>query len=128
MDFAATMLDVRDNSFLQDMIMDPETEQNAPNQQMRQVRAGHYVIVAPTPLPKPRLVLCNEEHAAELGISETHCKSEDFTRFFSGDIDAVPDSKSWATPYALSLFRSAEGKSVRFPATTFVGTRSSTFA
>merc|ERR1740123_55495 len=41
--------------------------------------------------------------AAELGISEEACRSEEFLRFFSGDIDAVPGFESWATPYALSI-------------------------
>merc|ERR1719487_2090899 len=42
--------------------------------------------------------------AAELGLSEACCRSEDFLRFFSGDVDVAPAFQSWATPYALSIY------------------------
>eukprot|EP00419_Tripos_fusus_P031690 CAMPEP_0172780562 /NCGR_PEP_ID=MMETSP1074-20121228/202989_1 /TAXON_ID=2916 /ORGANISM="Ceratium fusus, Strain PA161109" /LENGTH=620 /DNA_ID=CAMNT_0013617539 /DNA_START=35 /DNA_END=1899 /DNA_ORIENTATION=+ len=86
------------------MTVDPESMEHYPSQAMRQVKAGHYVPVKPTPLPNPRLVIHSPEMAAELGLSENHCVSDEFTRFFSGDTSAVPESSSWATPYALSIY------------------------
>ena len=29
--------------------------------------------------------------------------SQDFARYFSGDVDVLPGMESWATPYALSI-------------------------
>jgi len=86
------------------MVVDPESLEHYPSQAMRQVKAGHYVPVKSTPLQNPRLVIHSPEMAAELGLSEDHCVSDEFTRFFSGDTSAVPESSSWATPYALSIY------------------------
>lgn len=104
MDFPKTMVQLRDNSFVNSMEVDPDTFANFPNQAMREVKSGHYVPVKPTPLPQPKLVLHSAAMAAELGLSEEHCASPEFLRFFSGDTDAVPDGDSWATPYALSIY------------------------
>jgi len=104
MDFQQMMLQLRDTSFVNTMAVDPESMEHYPSQAMRQVKAGHYVPVKPTPLPNPRLVIHSPEMAAELGLSENHCVSDEFTRFFSGDTSAVPESSSWATPYALSIY------------------------
>merc|ERR1719424_1298033 len=42
--------------------------------------------------------------ADELGLSIDAVESEEFARYFSGDMKALPDSmKSWCTPYALSI-------------------------
>lgn len=93
-----------DHSWIRDLVADPEAEKYAPNKTSRQVRSGHYVPVRPTPLPKPSLVKYSPAMAAELGLSDEACKSEAFTRFFSGQIDAIPGFESWATPYALSIY------------------------
>jgi len=93
-----------DHSWLRELVADPETAQHEPNQRSRQVRSGHYVLVKPTPLPDPSLVISSPAMAAELGLSEDACRSEAFARFFSGDLDAIQGFKSWATPYALSIF------------------------
>jgi len=90
-------------SWMRDLRADPEAGQHSPNRTSRQVKSGHYVPVRPDPLPAPRLVIYSPVMAAELGISEEACRSEEFLRFFSGDIDAVPGFESWATPYALSI-------------------------
>jgi hypothetical protein len=92
-----------DHSWLQQLNMDPETEQYAPNKESRQVRSGHYVKVLPTPLPKPKYIIHSEAMAKALGISEADVQSERFVRFFSGDQAQIPGLNSWATPYALSM-------------------------
>lgn len=93
-----------DHSWLNDLVVDPETEKCQPNKTSRQVRSGHYVLVKPTALPRPRFVTFSPLMAAELGLSEAACRTEEFLRFFSGDVDALPGLRSWATPYALSIF------------------------
>lgn len=95
-----------DHSWLEQLNMDPETEQYAPNKESRQVRSGHYVRVLPTPLPKPKYVIHSKAMAESLGIQEADVQSERFVSFFSGDQAQVPGLKSWATPYALSIMGS----------------------
>eukprot|EP00929_Paragymnodinium_shiwhaense_P011349 TRINITY_DN11694_c2_g1_i1.p1 TRINITY_DN11694_c2_g1~~TRINITY_DN11694_c2_g1_i1.p1 ORF type:complete len:585 (+),score=88.16 TRINITY_DN11694_c2_g1_i1:102-1856(+) len=92
-----------DMSWMRELRPDPESSQYAPNRSSRQVKSGHWVPVKPTPLTRPRLVIYSPVMAEELGLSEADCKSEEFLRFFSGDIDAVPGFDSWATPYALAI-------------------------
>lgn len=104
MAFASAMVGLRDNSFVNSMTVDPDSSNGYPNNQMRPVKNGHYVRVKPTPLPDPVLVIYSPEMARELGLSDEHCKSDEFKRFFSGDVDVVPDSVAWATPYALSIY------------------------
>merc|ERR1719424_251887 len=42
--------------------------------------------------------------ADELGLSIDAVESEEFARYFSGDMKALPDTmRSWCTPYALSI-------------------------
>lgn len=91
-------------SLLNKLNCDPNYEKFLPNKSSRQVFSGHYVPVMPTPLANPYLVSYSASMAAELGISEEECKSEGFLKFFSGDIEVVPGFKSWATPYALSIY------------------------
>ena len=98
-----------DNSWLRDLNAEPGHERHAPNQRAREVRSGHYVHVVPTPLPDPVLVACSNSTAAllGLGIGGGACRGDPrFVRLFSGDVNAVPGFKSWATPYALSIYGS----------------------
>ena len=97
------LLDQSSFSWLQQLEADPETEAKAPNRRSREVRSGHYVLVEPTALPQTRLVLHSSEMAAELGLSDDDCMSDDFVRYFSGDLSVVSGAQSWATPYALSI-------------------------
>lgn len=98
-----------DLSWMRKLHADPEAKDHGENRQSRQVRSGHYVPVKPVPLMRPRLVTFSPELAAELGLSEEACRSDEFLRFFSGDVEAVkkPDGSvgfgSWATPYALAI-------------------------
>lgn len=101
MGWLATTLDY---SYMNQLHKEPDTEKFQPNRSSRQVFSGHFVPVKPTPLPKPFLVSFSPSMAAEIGLNEETCTSDDFVAFFSGDIDRVPGFKSWATPYALSIY------------------------
>eukprot|EP00928_Gymnodinium_smaydae_P032026 TRINITY_DN23314_c0_g2_i1.p1 TRINITY_DN23314_c0_g2~~TRINITY_DN23314_c0_g2_i1.p1 ORF type:complete len:595 (+),score=56.67 TRINITY_DN23314_c0_g2_i1:100-1884(+) len=92
-----------DHSWLEHLSPDPDMNEHFPNKSCREVRAGHYVRVAPTPLPGPRLVIYSSEVAELLGISEADVKSEDFAAFFSGDQRRIEALQSWCTPYALAI-------------------------
>ena len=90
----------------------------------RPVFNGHYVLVRPTPLANPRLVLHNPEVAASLGMSEEDAASDAFVKYFSGDVDGAfgdddgtgKEIATWATPYALSSesFQSSVGIPAHF--------------
>jgi Protein adenylyltransferase SelO len=94
------------------------------NQTKRQVYNGHYVPVAPTPLPHPRLVLYSTNVAETLlGFTSTQLQEttatslsstattigNDFLRFVAGytihdpSLSTPPLVPGWATPYALSI-------------------------
>jgi len=92
-----------DHSWLAQLTADPETARFAPNRSSRQVKSGHYVRVAPSPLTAPRLVIHSPAMAASLGITEEDVASPAFSAFFSGDAAVVPGMETWATPYALSI-------------------------
>ena len=102
------LLERYDPSFLRTLSADPDEERFAPNKTSREVKQGHYVRVAPTPLPQPTYVAHSRHLLATLGVvNQAEAQSEAFVRFFSGDLAAV-ESKvprfGWATPYALSIF------------------------
>eukprot|EP00613_Pedinella_sp_CCMP2098_P061117 CAMPEP_0171973864 /NCGR_PEP_ID=MMETSP0993-20121228/229638_1 /TAXON_ID=483369 /ORGANISM="non described non described, Strain CCMP2098" /LENGTH=94 /DNA_ID=CAMNT_0012624745 /DNA_START=69 /DNA_END=349 /DNA_ORIENTATION=- len=46
-----------DNSWTRQLDADPEQHQNAPNRSPRNVDQGHFVLVEPTPLSNPILLL-----------------------------------------------------------------------
>lgn len=92
-----------DQSWLQQLTPDPETDKYAPNKSSRQVRSGHYIRVLPTPLPKPKLVTYSRPMAEELHLTEEECLSDTFLAFFSGNQDRVKGLDSWCTPYALAI-------------------------
>lgn len=92
-----------DPSWLRQLLPDPEAGSHAPNKAMREVRSGHYVLVRPTPLPKPRLVIHSPLMARALGISEEEVASPSFAAFFSGEQSRVRQLESWCTPYALAI-------------------------
>jgi hypothetical protein len=39
-------------------------------------------------------------------LTDEDCHSGAFLSLFSGDVDAVPEMASWATPYALAIMGS----------------------
>merc|ERR1740123_2349822 len=93
----------RHNSWVEELDCDPDAAAGS-NQQVREVRSGHYVPVSPKALAEPQLVIHSPEMAAELGLPLEMCQGLDFLRFFSGDISVVNGTTSWATPYALSIY------------------------
>eukprot|EP00439_Symbiodinium_sp_Y106_P046551 s5758_g5.t3 len=93
-----------DQSWLDQLSPDPETDLHVPNTDPREVKSGHYVEVWPTPLPDPKLVIYSQEVADMLGIPEDEVRSDSFTAFFSGQRREIPiPLRSWCTPYALAI-------------------------
>jgi serine/tyrosine/threonine adenylyltransferase len=91
-------------------------DNNNNNKTKRPVFNGHYVLVKPTPLPEPRLVLYSADVAnILLGLTNEQVENdEDFVKWVSGhDVlksgsDSISSGtssggESWATPYALSI-------------------------
>ena len=71
------------------------------NRTKRPVLNGHYVLVRPTGLTQPHLVLTSTAVAQEwLHMTEEQLDSDDFVQWVSGNLHLGP---SWATPYALSI-------------------------
>lgn len=102
-------------SLLNHLLADPETSRYVPNKEMRQVRSGHFVEVSPTPLPEPFLVAYSPSVADLVGFSENFCSSSDFLNFFAGDMTAMGSVfRSWATPYALSIYGEEQNQNCPF--------------
>jgi uncharacterized protein YdiU (UPF0061 family) len=98
-----------DYSLLEALRPDPQATADGRDHQPRQVFSGHYVPVAPTPLPEPAYVAHSAELFAELGLSDTLVHDPDFARLFSGDSGAATGPMrpwGWATGYALSIYGS----------------------
>jgi hypothetical protein len=71
------------------------------NRTKRPVFNGHYVLVKPTGLKDPKLLLVSKDVAHNLlQLSDAQMDSEDFVQFVSGNVGL---EESWATPYALSI-------------------------
>ncbi|MCS5698887.1 protein adenylyltransferase SelO family protein [Cyanobium sp. FGCU-52] len=96
-----------DYSLLDSLQADPQATGDGLDHRPRQVFSGHYVPVAPTPLPAPEYVAHSHTLFRELGLSDALAHDEPFTRLFSGDISVVPEPMrpfGWATGYALSIY------------------------
>jgi len=70
------------------------------NRTSRPVYNGHYVLVKPTGIKKPRLLLCSQSVANNLSLTPQQLQSQEFVDFVSGNL-VLGDT--WATPYALSI-------------------------
>jgi len=99
----APLAHAANHSWLEQLAPDPDTDANAPNKRSRQVKSGHYVLVQPTPLADPFLVIFSPPMADDLGLSRDAFNKPEVVRFFAGH-GGVPELKSWATPYALSIY------------------------
>lgn len=96
-----------DYSFIRDLKADPEATDDGIDHHPREVLSGHYVPVAPTPLPSPIYVSHSKTFFQELGLSDELPNDEEFQRVFSGDLSVAtsPMNKTgWATGYALSIY------------------------
>ena len=83
-------------SLLESLEIDPESDEHFPNRVSRQVRSGHYVLVQPTPIPKPQLVATSPALFDELGIKPEDVDDR-FVAIFSGDGASVakPGNKQY---------------------------------
>lgn len=99
-----------DNSYVQQLSKDPESDVNYPNKETRSVRSGHYVVSEATPIPDPVLVTYNESLMQELGLTERTMQSDQMLKYLSGHSELKNDSmqplriNQWVTPYALSIY------------------------
>lgn len=96
-----------DYSLMDSLNPDPLATQDGRDHRAREVRSGHFVPVAPTPLPDPQYVLHSSSLFSELGLSEALAQDRSFGAVFSGDLSLVhPPMRplGWATGYALSIY------------------------
>tara|TARA_Y100000589_G_scaffold159706_1_gene151932 strand:- start:1408 stop:3111 length:1704 start_codon:yes stop_codon:yes gene_type:complete len=96
-----------DYSFMDSLIVDPESTHNGNDFISRQVFSGHYVIVKPTPLSSPEYVSHSKKLFSELGLSDLLLKDKDFQNLFSGNLSTLKmpmRNFGWATGYALSIY------------------------
>ncbi len=110
-------------SLLEKLTCNPESGNHGDEKIPRQVTSGHYVEVAPTPLPAPLYIAHSSTLFGELSFPEELATSQDFLKFFSGDLEAIVDAHEngervknesannfrqfrttgWASGYALSI-------------------------
>ena len=98
-----------DFSYIEDLNADPEATSDGRDHRPRQVRSGHFVPVAPTPIASPEYVSHSHELFRELGLSDELAQDDGFRRIFSGDLSEAPapfKPVGWATGYALSIYGS----------------------
>lgn len=104
LDDLATLVDY---SLLDTLHCDPDATDDGVDHHPRQVFSGHYVPVKPIPIENPEYVAHSKFFFDELGFSNGLALSESFTKFFSGNLDDLPESmrqQGWACGYALSIF------------------------
>ena len=99
--------DCADYSLLTALHADPEASVDGNDHRPRPVFSGHYVPVAPTPIPQPEYVAHSQSLFAELGLSDDLVHDPAFRSLFSGDISVATGPMKpwgWATGYALSIY------------------------
>ena len=96
-----------DYSLMDNLVADPEANQEGQEHRAREVLSGHYVPVTPTPLPQPEYIAHSQAFFKELGLSDELVSQGEFARIFSGDLSAARAPMrevGWATGYALSIY------------------------
>ncbi len=86
---------------------DPDATADGVDHDPRQVFAGHFVPVKPTPLPDLEYVAHSRTLFRELGLDDDLVHDDTFARVFSGDLSVAPEPMrrvGWATGYALSIY------------------------
>ncbi len=94
-------------SLINSLSADPQSTNDGNDHKPRPVYSGHYVPVAPTPIPEPKYIAHSSTLFEELGLSSELTKDKKFCSFFSGDIKVANSPMSplgWATGYALSIY------------------------
>jgi len=86
----------------------PDTDDN---RRKRPVFNGHFVLVPPTGLRQPQMVLVSNDVATNLlGLTPQQVESDDFLQWVSGNLIL---GETWATPYALSIMGTRYTRYVR---------------
>ncbi len=101
------LLEKVDLSFTAQLNPDPRATSDGRDHRPREVRSGHFVPVAPTPIAQPEYVSHSRDLFSELGLPDELAHDEAFRRIFSGDLSAAPaplKPTGWATGYALSIY------------------------
>lgn len=101
------LLEKVDFSLTSQLNADPQARADGRDHSPREVKSGHFVPVAPTPIAEPEYVSHSHGLFEELGLKDELAQDEDFRRIFSGDLSQAPapfKSTGWATGYALSIY------------------------
>ena len=93
-----------DNRFIAELPADPETDNV-----VRQVSAACYSRVQPVGFSNPSLVAFSQEMAATLDLDPATCRSQQFTRIFSGN-QLLPGMETYATCYGGHQFGNWAGQ------------------
>ena len=96
-----------DFSFTARLNADPHATSDGRDHGPREVRSGHFVPVAPTPIAAPEYVSHSHGLFRELGLADELADDAQFRRIFSGDLSKAPapfERTGWATGYALSIY------------------------
>lgn len=94
-----------DNSYIDQLNIDPMNDDNYPNQISRSVGSGHYVLSIPIGLSDPVMVGFSTELMKELKINKKMMESDDMLNYLSANLSKLPFKvNSWSTPYALSIY------------------------
>ena len=100
-------LQCADYSLMDSLNADPDATDDGYDHWPREVLSGHYVPVAPTPLPNPEYIAHSKTLFTELGLNQDLVHDQKFGRLFSADITVAQQpmrSIGWATGYALSIY------------------------
>lgn len=96
-----------DYSLMDTLHCDPDATSDGEDYIPRQVFAGHYVPVKPTPIADPEYVAHSKHLFREFNFDDSFAHTAEFRQLFSGDISQVPPPMrkvGWATGYALSIY------------------------
>ena len=96
-----------DYSLVDHLNADPSATKDGIDYYPREIFSGHYVQVAPTPLPEAEYIAHSKSLFSELGLSDALALNEEFSKVFSGNLSvARPPMRQlgWSTGYALSIY------------------------
>ena len=101
------LLEIVDFSLTSKLDADPHATPDGRDHDPREVRSGHYVPVAPTPIANPEYISHSHDLFGELGLSDELAQDPVFSAIFSADLSSAPAplrATGWATGYALSIY------------------------